>query len=159
MRIACPNCAATYEVPDKLLAAGPRPLRCARCRHEWQATPADAMAPAPALPVPAGAPPPERFPPMPPQAAAPTVPDLVVDELPPQRPPPARGPRQHTPITPLPAGAEGAVEDRAKALALAAWAASILLLIGVAAGAVVWRQQIMAVWPPSERVFTALGLA
>jgi predicted Zn finger-like uncharacterized protein len=162
MRIACPNCAATYEVPDKLLAAGPRPLRCARCRHEWQATPADAAggtAPEAAQPVPAGGPPPERFPPMPAPAAAPTAPEVVADEPPPQRPPPARGPRQHTPIDPLPAGEAEPGEDRARRIALAAWAASILLLLGLAAGAVVWRQQIMAAWPPSERVFVALGLA
>jgi predicted Zn finger-like uncharacterized protein len=37
MRIACPNCAAEYEVPDSLLAAGPRMLRCARCSHQFAA--------------------------------------------------------------------------------------------------------------------------
>ncbi|MBN8873544.1 MAG: zinc-ribbon domain-containing protein [Rhodospirillales bacterium] len=34
MRIACPACAAAYEVPDTLLAPGRR-TRCARCGHQW----------------------------------------------------------------------------------------------------------------------------
>ena len=31
MRIECPSCQAVYEVPDALLAGGPRMVRCARC--------------------------------------------------------------------------------------------------------------------------------
>lgn len=34
MDIACPNCAATYRVPDSLLASG-KPLRCVACKHLW----------------------------------------------------------------------------------------------------------------------------
>jgi predicted Zn finger-like uncharacterized protein len=55
MLISCPNCAAAYEVPDNLLAAGGQALQCTRCAHEWivvpvAATPqgpADESAPAP----------------------------------------------------------------------------------------------------------------
>ncbi|UPY36407.1 zinc-ribbon domain-containing protein [Sediminicoccus sp. KRV36] len=34
MDIACPNCTATYRVPDALLAHG-KALRCAACDHQW----------------------------------------------------------------------------------------------------------------------------
>ena len=36
MRIVCPACEAEYEVPDTLLANGPRKVRCARCAREWE---------------------------------------------------------------------------------------------------------------------------
>ena len=34
MDIACPHCAATYRVPESLVAGG-RALRCAACGQEW----------------------------------------------------------------------------------------------------------------------------
>ncbi len=34
MRIDCPSCAATYEVPDLRLKPG-KPVRCARCGSDW----------------------------------------------------------------------------------------------------------------------------
>jgi predicted Zn finger-like uncharacterized protein len=34
MRIGCPTCSATYDVPDRLLPPG-RVTRCARCGGEW----------------------------------------------------------------------------------------------------------------------------
>jgi len=34
MRIACPSCSATYEVPDSLVTVG-RVVRCARCGGDW----------------------------------------------------------------------------------------------------------------------------
>jgi predicted Zn finger-like uncharacterized protein len=47
MNTACPTCDASYEVPESVLAAR-RPLRCARCGHDW--VPGDANpAPAPAV--------------------------------------------------------------------------------------------------------------
>ncbi|WP_413466168.1 zinc-ribbon domain-containing protein [Planktothrix agardhii] len=64
MRIACPSCSAEYQVPDALLASGPRLLRCARCGHQFQAA-----LPAPAAPQEADAPAP-RAAPRPPAASA-----------------------------------------------------------------------------------------
>jgi predicted Zn finger-like uncharacterized protein len=31
MRIVCPSCQATYDVPDATLGAAPRKVRCAKC--------------------------------------------------------------------------------------------------------------------------------
>jgi predicted Zn finger-like uncharacterized protein len=72
MRIACPNCAAEYEVPDAALAAGPRLLRCAKCSHQFPAgLPVPEPAPpaaAPLAPAPKPAPKPALAPILPPQA-------------------------------------------------------------------------------------------
>jgi predicted Zn finger-like uncharacterized protein len=50
MRIACPNCGAEYEVPDAMLASGPRMLKCARCDHRFQAEAPRAAEPGPSSP-------------------------------------------------------------------------------------------------------------
>ncbi len=39
-----------------------------------------------------------------------------------------------------------------------AWGGSLALLAAVAAAAVVWREPVMQAWPPSIRVYDALGL-
>lgn len=99
MRIACPNCSAEYDVPESLLATGPRLLRCARCAHQFEAalpgaeapaTPREAAAappaaPPPAAPAPAGAPPAAA--PLP-AGPAPTAPP----DPPPEPPPPSQAP-------------------------------------------------------------------
>ena len=35
MKITCPNCSATYQIPDNHLANGPRSVRCASCQTVW----------------------------------------------------------------------------------------------------------------------------
>ena len=51
MRITCPACNASYEVPDAMLVAG-RAVRCARCMREWEPLlPPPAPAEAPAIPA------------------------------------------------------------------------------------------------------------
>ncbi len=42
--------------------------------------------------------------------------------------------------------------------ALLSWAFSLGLLASIGWGAVHWRSQVMAAWPPSERLFQAVGL-
>jgi hypothetical protein len=39
-----------------------------------------------------------------------------------------------------------------------AWAASVLILVLALAGAYVWRNDIVTVWPPSARAYAAFGL-
>jgi predicted Zn finger-like uncharacterized protein len=57
MDIACPHCAATYRVPDALLAGG-KALRCAACGHDWVPEgAAPAAEPPRAVPKPAPVPP------------------------------------------------------------------------------------------------------
>ncbi len=67
MRLTCPNCQATYDVPAQVLTAG-RKLRCAQCRVAWwpQGPVPDAAAPSSAVPAPA----PKVRPPVPAQPSA-----------------------------------------------------------------------------------------
>lgn len=130
MRIACPTCDATYEVPDALIGAGRR-LRCARCAHEWLVEPAS-LEPEPA----------------PPQAAP--VPMASV-------PPPMTAPSR--PVPPPAAGVPPAGGRFAAAALWAAWIGTVLLLAGAVAGAWVWRDPIMAAWPPAARVYLLFGAA
>lgn len=131
MRVACPDCSAAYELPPALAArlGEGRPLRCARCGHTWKPDPS-AEAPAPGEAAPA---------PPAPGAAAPEEPRR------PEAPPPA-APAMPGPVTPA-------------GLLAAAWAASLLLLAGMAAAAWTWRIDLVEAWPPAARAFMALGLA
>lgn len=51
MRIVCPNCAATYDVPPALVGSAQRQVRCVRCAAEWR--PPEFSAVAEAVPPPA----------------------------------------------------------------------------------------------------------
>jgi predicted Zn finger-like uncharacterized protein len=147
MLIQCPDCAAAFEVPERLLADPSRPLRCSQCRTVFpipeSAAPKtkgwrdpEPMAPAPS-PVPAPPPAAVEEPPAT-KAAAPQPPDepLAARESPP----------------------EAANDDASSRRLRAAWVASVLVLILGGVGAVAQRAEIMEVWPPSARLFAALGL-
>jgi predicted Zn finger-like uncharacterized protein len=168
MRIACPNCGAEYEVPDTMLASGPRMLKCARCDHRVQAEAPRAAPPEPLSPEAGADAAPEAGvaaapehgaaaaadpePPPQPEAVAPRRP--LPPEPPPTRPPPTRGPSQHSPI-------EAVAADPPRgggALALA-WLLSFAVLGGAGYAAFLYRAEIMQAWPPATRLFAALGLA
>src|SRR6185369_4992127 len=38
MRITCPNCTASFELPTELLGRKGRALKCASCGHSWYQT-------------------------------------------------------------------------------------------------------------------------
>lgn len=133
MRIACPTCPATYDVPDRLLAGTGRRLRCSRCGTEF--------------PLPAAAPVPER---PPPEEAVP----VATAPPPPEPAPPPRilpEPRERPPVA--------ASGDSAPAALQRAWVASLVLVLGAVVALVLLRERVMEAWPPAARLFTALGLA
>ena len=138
MLIECPNCQAGFEVPERLLRDRARPLRCGQCGTVF---------PAPEPPAPE----PLAF-----GVAEPLTPAPVAEE-----PRPASKPLteevqpkpEETPIAP-PEAANGASSRGLRA----AWAASILLLIGGGLAAIIQRDAVMAAWPPAARLFGALGL-
>jgi hypothetical protein len=128
---------ATYEVPDALLET-PRTVRCARCAHDWTATPMtatelleEAEGPGVAFHDRPAAPPVKM-----PEAFADQS-DLFAEE----------------PLAP-------AVEPggRRSSLLTVAWIASFaaLTLLGVAGYAK--RDQLMRHWPASTRVYAMFGL-
>jgi predicted Zn finger-like uncharacterized protein len=160
MRIVCPSCDAAYEVPESILAPGKRAVRCVRCGTEWtpgrepQTAPSNAEPPAPSPMQPLlDEPPPVEL-----RRLAPPRPDgakpakklasyrgrderrlTAID--PDERPPP----REDDPT-------------RGRRVALVGWVLSLLLLVALGFGAVAWRGAVMASWPPSERLYAALGL-
>lgn len=177
MRIVCPNCDAAYEVPQTMLAPD-RSVRCARCGQDWAPAAALPLAP-PALapPSPASASPPvapATVPPPPPPASRvarviPVAGDPVLDlrrirSLPVVPLPPVPGEAPPPPADPAPAPpvAEAAAlppAPRVRVPVLAGWILSALVLLGSAWAAYVWRADIVRAWPPSARVYTALGVA
>lgn len=143
MRITCPACSAAYDVPDARLAPG-RNVRCARCGTDWspvtEPPPAapqarDSVPPSPPVPLPEPAPPMQAAP-----AAAPRV------DLTPSAPP-------LFPRSPLPA-----LDLKSRQAVAAGWAASLLLLAVLAWSAIAWRANVVRAWPPSERLYVAVGL-
>ncbi len=165
MRIVCPNCSATYEVPDRLAGTGKR-MRCARCAHEW-APPAAAATTAPALAPPQAAPPlaPQ---PGPPPAAASVAPPLPQPASHPasqptpqsapeaeQRPDPQAPPALHA--APKPKVSRPGPRSAGLRVALALGISALLLAALLAAG-VIWRTELMRVWPASRLLFDALRL-
>ena len=132
MRIVCPICSAAYDVRDDLLGAG-RTVRCTRCGEEW--------------------------------VAGPTTPDVTLESEP---EPDAADPFGEERLAdPPPAPRLSAMDRLASHPApvprrdgrlVAAWVASVVLLLAVVIGLIAWRGPIMHAWPPSIRLFDALGL-
>jgi|SRR5271165_304809 len=127
MHIACPSCAAEYEVPATRMKSG-RAVRCARCGAQWKPVVDVDPAPPPEPPGPPAAEPRPVTPPPPPV----TPPPPAVTATDRMETSPTRSPR--------PAGL------------LAAWLLTFLLLAGMGVAAVVWRAGIMRAWPPSSHI-------
>ena len=110
------------------LAAG-RVVRCAKCGTEWTPVPPDGAEPPPSPPPPE----PEPKPGLAPLSAA--MPEPPARLAPP--PPPA--------------------EQRQWSI-LAAWLGSGVVIVAALTLAFVFRAPVMQAWPPSQRVYAALGL-
>ncbi len=142
MRIECPDCNAAYEVPEAQIRPG-RSVRCVRCEGQWR--------PAGELPKPIATLPAVEDGP---DVAAPdqAVRDGVV-----------RLRQSAAPAPLVPAGGvavDHAASPRLPGLLLTAWggwAASLVLLGLLLVSAIHWRGTIMQGWPPSIRLYTALG--
>lgn len=152
MRIVCPSCQAAYEVPDTLLAGGPRRVRCARCGGDWVPEKVAATPPPPEPePAPAPSPPPALPAPAPPPQAA------VESEAEPDLPPPP--PVRIAPADPRPPRSQPPQGGRRLAvLAGLGWAASLALLATAGWASVAYREEVMAAWGASRRLYALLGL-
>ena len=146
MRIVCPSCSAAFEVPELRLMPG-QAVRCARCGTDW-------------MPL-AG-----------PESAAESEPTMVMQAAKPAKQPlPAPGPEPTVVFQPAllmqdapPAGKRTPIHDGLNLAAaagpalIASWAVSIAAVAGLVWAAVAWRGDVMNAWPPSERLYMALGL-
>lgn len=138
MRIVCPTCQATYEVPERLIGSG-RSLRCKACGHDWHVAP-----PGPAAP-------PQPPSPQPVPREEPAAPAA-------HRPPPLPTPRPRAPQVidpPLPPPEDDAPRDRL--VLRVAWAVSLLAVLGMLLALWLFRAEIAAAWPPAARLFQLLG--
>jgi predicted Zn finger-like uncharacterized protein len=162
MRIRCPSCSATYEVPDAMLDT-PRTVRCAKCAHDW--TPVAIIEPEPVEEPDEAA---EPEPAAPAEAAAPEVDE---DELAFRRQT-ARTARERllepeavigdTPLSAIERLALGDMSPqirRRDRLLTAAWAASFAALTGLGVAGYTERNVLMQQWPASKRVYATLGLS
>jgi predicted Zn finger-like uncharacterized protein len=136
MQLACPACAAIYNVPDSMIGEG-RMIHCARCAHEWFALPLLKAAlpepvPAPAMPEASPAPPEPRAP----IALAPPPPPPRMAEAPPPPEPKSL---------------------QSQLLLRLAWVASLGLVAW--GGYFVWteRARMTELWPPIARLYGLFG--
>ncbi len=159
MRIVCPSCSAAFEVPKTRLAPG-QAVRCARCGTDW--TPL--AAPEPAKVAQSGV--------AQSGVAQSTVAqsEVAQSEQPPERPLPSRNPE---PVTFTKSAVLAAPRRTllapllnrlnltlmAEPALIAGWTVSIAVLLALVWAAVTWRSDVMHAWPPSERLYTTLGLA
>ena len=140
MRIVCPSCSAAYDVPDSLVTAG-RTVRCARCHGDW--------APVVAVPVPAPVPLAESElaavePAVPPRPAVPAIDNGA-----------RRSASRPSAMDRL---AAHPVRPPSRTRLRMAWAASLVVLVLLVLGGYAWRDQIVAAWPPSGRVYAVFGM-
>lgn len=157
MDIACPNCVATYRVPDSLLASGAS-LRCTACEHAWVPEVPQLVAEVPAAPVPAppvemaAAPAAAPEPPLEPpgDAHVPAPPRaLTVPSPSPTTPPPLQ--RRH-PAGLRPAGGLAPPSRQVNTGLRLAWLVSIMLVMLTVVTLFAFGEQIATAWPPFERV-------
>ena len=185
MNLTCPNCGTRFKIEAGALGTKGRKVKCGKCDHRWHAMPkseaalaAAALAPdaAPAAPVsqPADptedfAPPPPPPPPPPPEpqaapAAAPAtteaedmadefdnmdtggMPDSMMDDPPPIPPESSFEPRAPRPA---PKESSGAIKY---------WALLVLILVGGASAAFVFRDVVVHHFPPANMVFKMAGM-
>jgi predicted Zn finger-like uncharacterized protein len=135
MLILCPSCEASYDVPDERMRPG-RKVRCAQCGAEW-------------IPVPV--PPEQEVPDAVEGMTSPDSDEYAADDAD-LGPPPAPVATGMARLTMGPASGQG------RAALRAAWIASVVLLVAAIGAGYALRDQFMQMWPPSARVYDALGL-
>jgi predicted Zn finger-like uncharacterized protein len=143
MRIACPSCGATYEVPASRLKPG-KMVRCARCGSDWLPEAEAAAAP----PQPRTAPfdptgPSDPTAPVDPTALPGGESEHFADGLP--------------EITAMDRLAASPALLPSRAGLIAAWVLTVAVLAGAAAAVFGWRDTVVRAWPPSGRILATIG--
>ncbi len=144
MRLTCPKCHTEYEVPDAALAGRVRTLRCGACGTQFKS---------PALPVAVEIPP--ELPPEPAEASAPVSETAAAEPI---EPPAKLAAVLYPPIPPKPAQAAPVRATPMRAAPDRALGISILVLVLIIALVLAEHRAIGQAWPPSLRLFYALGL-
>lgn len=132
MRIVCPSCEATYDVPDATLGAASRQVRCAKCSTVWSVDP-----PHPVIDEhdDAHLPPPVAI-----------MPDVTE---------PPDEPKAISATHRLPTTRKASGSSIAPAIA---WLMSLAILGTAVWAAIAWRASIMQFWDRSQWLYRWLGL-
>ena len=141
MILTCPECATSYFVDDARIPPQGRRVKCSSCAHRWLAGP-DGPIPEPGLePEPVS-------PPVEPVAEAePAVEDDIVAVEP-------EAPFRRPAFRPLPPPPPRPPPKRTGALV---WAGVAGLAVALIAGVIVFREQVVRLWPASSAAYAGLG--
>jgi len=149
MILTCPECATSYFVDDSRIPDAGRTVKCTSCGHRWtarkDAPPPVAAEPEP-KPVAEAAPEPSPEPASAEPAAVAAVDDLEFVTI--EREPAAQLRAKRPKPTPA--------QDRRSAVAV--WIGAAGLVAALVAGAIVFRGQVIKLWPKSQSAYASLGL-
>ena len=144
MILTCPECATSYFVEDSRIPASGRTVKCTSCGARWTAS----REPPPSEPAPEREPEARQSP-----AETKVAPDpALADDLAVVAAEPVREPFRLRTDGP---GFSPAREAKAKAFM---WAAAAVAVIGVVASAILFRAQVVRIWPTSQAAYAGLGL-
>ncbi|WP_291298385.1 zinc-ribbon domain-containing protein [Elioraea sp.] len=165
MIIECPRCTSRYEVADGLIGPAGKSVRCAKCSNVWLARPVGEADTAP----------PPQWPEAPQRAGGSFPTEIPVTPEPPEDPALAEFRDAQRPESggsgmagkkegggfarfPDPSEPPPPPRPRLGGAATIGWAVTVILLGAGAWAAYSWRDAVMEAWPPSQRVYLALGL-
>lgn len=183
MIITCPNCSSRFRLNADLLGDAGRNVKCAKCSHGWFADPsalaeepapaaarpapkAAAPAPPPPAPPPPAPPPPAPPPPAPPPPAppppAPPIPEKEDEQAPADdEAPPGQEEEDDSAPPPIPTEEEIAqfqARPEPKPSTLKWWGLLFVVIVLIVVGLFFYSRDIVAMYPPSNKLFTMLGM-
>jgi predicted Zn finger-like uncharacterized protein len=138
MILTCPECATSYFVDDGRIPSHGRRVKCTSCHHRWMAGPDGPIAEVPAF---------EPEPPVEIEAPRFTTleEDLAATTFVEEEPAPVR----------RPVAAKARSDGRSSVLV---WAGAATLAAALIAGVIVFREQVVRIWPKSSVAYAGLGL-
>lgn len=160
MLIVCPSCASSYSLTAEQLGAG-RKLRCASCRHQWLATPEDALPEPGDGPVPVVTTQPEPIPEIAAEVSSrrDESGEAMAQPSPPASPAkPAKAAKARRGLRPGLPMKERVASLVAKARKVPPAAAALIALLVLVGVAVTQRKPIVKLMPQTARLFAAIGL-
>jgi predicted Zn finger-like uncharacterized protein len=151
-----------YDVPNPILGAAARRVRCARCAHEWmfapeasESQPLDALPPGPAVAAADSLelPDPPREHKLERAFARPSITDPA-----PLPPPPKLNANEVRPLREERVAKPPNTRRASPVLVGFAWVLTVVLLGCFATAVVLMRDDVVKAWPATERAYRVLGL-